>query len=38
MKSECDEKIVRLEAELQELKAKAEIKTDLSEIVDEAVS
>lgn len=37
MKSKCEEKIVRLEAELKELKSQAGVKDDLNEIVDEAL-
>ena len=37
MKLQCEEKIVRLEAELKEFKAKSIVKTDLSAIVDEAL-
>lgn len=37
MKSKCEEKIVRLEAELKELKSQTGGKNDLDEIVDEAL-
>lgn len=37
MKSKCEEKIVRLEAQLKELKDQANAKTDVSDIVDEAL-
>ena len=36
MKSKCEEKIVRLEAQLKELKNQAGVKSDINEIVDEA--
>jgi hypothetical protein len=37
MKSKCENKIVRLEAQLKELKDQANAKTDVSDIVDEAL-
>ncbi len=37
MKTQCEEKIVRLEASLKDLKENNEAKTDLSAIVDEAL-
>jgi hypothetical protein len=37
MKSQCEEKIVRLEAELKEIKAKKLAQNDLNPIVDEAL-
>src|SRR5690606_5239105 len=37
MKSKCEDKIVRLEAQLNELKSKASVETDINEIVDEAL-
>ena len=37
MKSKCEEKIVRFEAQLKELKNKAGVKSDINEIVDEAL-
>ncbi|WP_394339638.1 recombinase family protein [Mucilaginibacter gracilis] len=37
MKSQCEDKIVRLEAELKEVKANKAVETDLSSIVDEAL-
>jgi len=37
MKSKCEEKIIRLEAQLKELKDQANAKTDVSDIVDEAL-
>lgn len=37
MKSKCEEKIVRLEAQLKELKDRAGVKSDINEIVDEAL-
>lgn len=37
MKSKCEEKIVRLEAQLKELKDQADAKTDVSDIVVEAL-
>jgi site-specific DNA recombinase len=37
MKSKCEDKIVRLEAQLKELKDKAGVSTDINAIVDEAL-
>lgn len=37
MKSQCEDKILRLEAELKELKANRGVETDLSAIVDDAL-